>query len=297
MIIGITVSDQRPYPKVLDTIAGSNKIVLIRPGELCEKIEACTVLYLWNLAYIELKNYIATNKPLPKYIYVSQQGVDSELNTLLEKRNVNLAYAKNVFSEAIAEYVLSSILLLGKGLHKLATQRSWNKHTQLSFEDINVLILGRGDISSRICEVLDLLGIKNVQMSSSEIINLSKNNENDKKSNVSESFNTIVSCLPLNMKTVEILNIDFFKHFKDANFINISRGGVLNEKHLVTALDNRNLSSALLDAFPTEPLPITSTLWADDRIVISPHQSYRTNGWELRLHSAFIKYIQSVNAK
>ncbi|MBC7512285.1 hypothetical protein H7142_01325 [Candidatus Saccharibacteria bacterium] len=293
MIIGVTISEHRPFPKDLESLKHSNQILEIKAGRLAENIGKCDVLYVWNLIDLELKDYISIGKPLPKVIYVAQQGIDFTFEKLLEGTQTELRYAAGVFSESIAEYALASIMMLAKNLHKLPLQHSWIKHEQMSFKDMNVLILGRGSISNALKELLSGMKITNKQIGSMAVKKISIGKTKLDTVNYLSNVNMVVCCLPLSELTVDIVNSNFFRHFSNANFINISRGKVVNMHALKAALDNGNLTSALLDAFEEEPLPDNDRLWSDDRIVISPHQSYRSIDWASKLHSKFIDDVFS----
>lgn len=58
-----------------------------------------------------------------------------------------------------------------------------------------------------------------------------------------------------------------------AALINVSRGAVVDEKALITALSSGAIAGAALDVFETEPLPTTSPLWNLDNVIITPHIS------------------------
>jgi phosphoglycerate dehydrogenase-like enzyme len=55
--------------------------------------------------------------------------------------------------------------------------------------------------------------------------------------------------------------------------LNIGRGAVVDEAALVAALEARRIGGAILDVFPTEPLPPDHPLWRLDNAVITPHIS------------------------
>ena len=57
----------------------------------------------------------------------------------------------------------------------------------------------------------------------------------------------------------------------DAIFINISRGGVVDEPALIAALEAGTIRAAGLDVFATEPLPADSPLARLDNVVALPH--------------------------
>ena len=63
---------------------------------------------------------------------------------------------------------------------------------------------------------------------------------------------------------------------KGAIVVNASRGGLVDEIALVQAVAVGALHGAGLDTFETEPLPISSKLIAEKRIVLSPHSAALT---------------------
>ncbi len=58
-----------------------------------------------------------------------------------------------------------------------------------------------------------------------------------------------------------------------AVFVNVGRGGVVDEEALIDALRDGRLAGAALDVFAREPLPPESPLWELDNVLISPHTS------------------------
>jgi D-3-phosphoglycerate dehydrogenase len=63
---------------------------------------------------------------------------------------------------------------------------------------------------------------------------------------------------------------------RGAIVINASRGGLIDETALLAAVKSQHLHGAGLDTFETEPLPPDSLLFAEPRIVLSPHAAAMT---------------------
>jgi len=61
---------------------------------------------------------------------------------------------------------------------------------------------------------------------------------------------------------------------KTAYLINTSRGPIVDEKALITALQNRSIAGAGLDVFDVEPLPLDHPFRRMDNVVITPHLGY-----------------------
>ena len=56
-----------------------------------------------------------------------------------------------------------------------------------------------------------------------------------------------------------------------AIFVNVGRGGVVDEEALADALRSGHLRGAALDVFTQEPLPPESPLWELENVILSPH--------------------------
>lgn len=84
--------------------------------------------------------------------------------------------------------------------------------------------------------------------------------------------------VPLNDKTRGLLNAASFDKMKPGVFIiNCARGGVVDERDLLTALNSGKVGGAALDVFEQEPPPAGSELIAHPHVVCSPHLGASTD--------------------
>jgi glyoxylate/hydroxypyruvate reductase len=82
----------------------------------------------------------------------------------------------------------------------------------------------------------------------------------------------LVCMLPETSHTRGLLNAERLALLKfGAAFINVSRGGIVDEQALIDALRSGHIAEATLDVFATEPLPAFSPLWEMDNVLITPH--------------------------
>lgn len=78
--------------------------------------------------------------------------------------------------------------------------------------------------------------------------------------------------LPHTGSTTRILDEAMLAAMKpDAVLINVSRGAVVDEAALISALAAERIAGAALDVFEEEPLPASSPLWGLENVIITPH--------------------------
>ncbi|WP_297841892.1 D-glycerate dehydrogenase [Pseudomonas sp.] len=84
--------------------------------------------------------------------------------------------------------------------------------------------------------------------------------------------------LPLTAETEGLIGTEQFGLMRSQSiFINISRGKVVNEKALITALQNNQIRAAGLDVFEREPLDPDSPLLRLNNVVATPHMGSATH--------------------
>ena len=80
--------------------------------------------------------------------------------------------------------------------------------------------------------------------------------------------------VPLTKETTHLIGPEQLKAMKKTAFlVNNSRGKVVDEKALYTALKNRRIAGAGLDVFEQEPTPRENPLLKLDNVVVAPHAS------------------------
>lgn len=78
--------------------------------------------------------------------------------------------------------------------------------------------------------------------------------------------------LPLTSETRNLIGNNEMAMMKQGSFlINTSRGGIVNEKALVRALDQGQLRGAALDVLEEEPLPVNHPLRGRENVIITSH--------------------------
>ena len=82
-----------------------------------------------------------------------------------------------------------------------------------------------------------------------------------------------------------------------AYLINCSRGGIVNEKDLVRALNDGLIAGAAIDAYEVEPIPsdhpYLSELKDKSRLILSPHIGWTSKEARTRLMEILVDNIKT----
>lgn len=90
-----------------------------------------------------------------------------------------------------------------------------------------------------------------------------------------ENSDILALHLPLTNETAHLINEKTLAKMKPGSYlVNVSRGGLVDEKALLNALKNGPIAGAALDVTEEEPLPKDSELLKCDNILITPHMAW-----------------------
>ena len=103
----------------------------------------------------------------------------------------------------------------------------------------------------------------------------------------------VILTVPLTKETQGLIGQEQLQHMKKTSYlINVSRGKIIKEKELITALEAHEISGAGLDTFEEEPLPQNSKLWEMKNVIITPHSAGQSNKYFERITDVFIQNLE-----
>ena len=101
--------------------------------------------------------------------------------------------------------------------------------------------------------------------------------------------------LPLTVETRNFINADRFAAMKHgAVLVNIARGAIIDTDALIVAM-NTHLGGAVLDVFEEEPLHESSPLWDMENVIITPHNSFVSEGNQARMLDVIINNLETTS--
>lgn len=185
-------------------------------------------------------------------------------------------------SSAVAELTIALIMALSRNIGKAnitMKDGKWEKKalakTSVEIAGKILGLLGAGNIGSIVAN--RALGLKMEVLVydpflTEEKASLMGVKKVDKIDDVYKKADYISLHLPKNEQTINLINKDTISKMKDGVFlINCARGGIINEKDLLDALNSGKVRGAALDVFEKEPVDPDNPLIKHPNIVCTPH--------------------------
>lgn len=221
-----------------------------------------------------------------RFIFVVEVGVEELPFDLLLEKGIRVANTGGISTDIMSNFVLGCILCHSTRLKEnIINQHNsfWKKYQCTeSLCDKVLLIVGAGRTGQAVAEKAKVFGmsIYGVQNTPRPTPFFDKTITLKEMGSYLRMSDYIVCTLPQTPATVGLFDYQIFGEMKSSSvFINISRGSLVDEKGLISALDDHLFSAAYLDVFECEPLSSESPLWQHPKIMITPHQSGRLVGY------------------
>lgn len=110
-----------------------------------------------------------------------------------------------------------------------------------------------------------------------------------------EQADFVVSLMPLSEQTANLFDTAAFQKMKSsAIFINVSRGGVVDEDALYQALKEKEIQAAGLDVFKNEPISSNHPLASLPNVVLLPHIGSASIATREKMVTLCFKNLQAV---
>ncbi len=212
-------------------------------------------------------------------------GVDALLSNPGLPRDVPIVKLRDAgMAELIGDYVRFGILHFQRDFDRYRRQqarREWREHSVVDKGDWPVGVLGLGAIGAKVAAMIaaDGFPVHGWSRSAKSLDDIHCHHGEDGLGEVLDQAISLVLLLPDTSATRHIIDTDTLARLPEgASLINPGRGTLIDEAALLNALgpdEDREgrLRGALLDAFPTEPLPDESPLWSHPRVWVTPHMA------------------------
>ncbi|WP_439257728.1 2-hydroxyacid dehydrogenase [Lonepinella sp. BR2271] len=226
---------------------------------------------------------------------VGYDGVDIET---AKQKNINVSHTPNVLTDDVADLGMALLLATSRkiiGAQRFIEQGYWGKTsypltTKVSGGKLG--IAGFGRVGQAVAKRAEAFNMQISYFDRSPISNISFKYYSD-LAELAKDNEFLIVCLTGGKSTNHLINRQILHALgKQGILINIARGGVVNEKDLVNAINNNEIAGAGLDVFENEP-DIPKDLLYKDNVVLSPHLGSATYATRKEMSTLVVKNINS----
>ena len=268
--------------------------------------------------------YTSTILPTPqqatnlRWIQFHWAGIDHALEApILSIPGLEVTTLSGVAASQVAEYILTMILASGhRLLDLLSNQRRaewpkdrWERFSPRELRGSTVGIVGYGSIGRQVARLLHPFGVE-VLATKRDVMHpqdydYTPEGMGDPAGDLVHRLypaqalrsmlkdcDFVVVTVPKTPETLRLISSEEFTAMKPTAFlIDASRGGIVDQAALLTALKERRIAGAALDVFPEEPLPADSSLWKLPNVILTPHISGDTPHYDERAVALFAENL------
>ena len=255
------------------------------PEEALERVSDCDVLIINKVL---VTPQLIDAAPSLKLICESATGVNNIDLDYAAAKGIPVRNAVGYSTTSVAQSTFMQILsLMGEGLYyddcvksgKYSAMdiftdpdKNWNE-----LEGKTIGIIGMGNIGSRVAKISEAFGM-NVCYFSTSGTGHCKDYPCLSLEDLMKQSDIVSIHAPLNERTSGLIGAEELKLMKPTGIlINMGRGGIVDEKALADAIDEKRIAGAALDVFVKEPIPADNPLLHvkhPERLRLAPHAAW-----------------------
>lgn len=236
---------------------------------------------------------VSLDAPNLRWLHSMSAGVDNPVFAIFLERGVRVTTSSGASAEPIAGTVLMYLLALSRNLPQLMRAQAaheWQPNPYRELAGRSIAVIGYGPIGEHVVRLATAFGMEPVIVRRAarggEPVPVRTFDELD---DVVATVDVVVVALPLADETRGLISRDLIGRMRrDALFVNVGRGELVDQSALTDALRSGGIGGAGLDVFDPEPLPADDPLWDLPNVIITPHNSGTTEGHLERTAQIFL---------
>jgi D-2-hydroxyacid dehydrogenase (NADP+) len=212
-----------------------------------------------------------------KWIQALGTGVDNLIDLPSLRSDVMVTNVQGIHGAPMSEAAITAMLALSRDLPRVVRNQDrhlWERWPARLLDGKTLGILGIGVIAEALAPKCKVLGMTVVGISSVKrpVAGFDRMYGRDELISAVRDLDYLVALTPYSAATRHIVNTAVFSAMRPTSyFINLARGGVVDEEALIQALENGRIAGAALDVFNEEPLPQNHPFWTMKNVIVTPH--------------------------
>jgi phosphoglycerate dehydrogenase-like enzyme len=251
----------------------------------------------------EMLREVIRRAPRVEWIQATSAGAGEQVRAAglspEELHRVTVTTSSGIHAGPLAEFCLFGILAFTKGLPRLLRdkqEKHWDHYPTRELKGTAMLIVGLGKIGLEVARLARSFGMRTIGLKrhpDAELPHVDELHPSEDLKELVPRADAVVVTLPLTERTEGMVDQEAISLMKPGCvFVNVGRGGVVDEEALIESLENRRIAGAALDVFATEPLPPESPLWDLPNVLISPHTAALAESENERIVELFQKNLR-----
>lgn len=274
------------------------------PEEVYERAKDATIILTNKCAF---SAELMAKLPQLRYIGVTATGYNIIDVAAARKQGIVVTNAQGYSTNSVAQHVFAQILTFTNRLSEYTSPTAWVEspdwcYYQHPFRELagkTLGIVGFGEIGQKVAQIATAFGMDVIVYASERNRTKQLAYRVVERTDFLQQSDIISLHAPLTGETKEIVNADFLQQMKSsALLINTSRGGLVDEQALATALHEGHIAGAYLDVLTNEPPLPTNPLLTAPHCLLSPHVAWASLEARQRLMNiVFQNLLAFVNGK
>ncbi|TQJ96008.1 D-2-hydroxyacid dehydrogenase [Achromobacter sp. SLBN-14] len=251
-----------------------------------------------------LEAFYVTLRRSPKlaWVHVHSAGADRPIFGELKARGVRVTTSSGANAQVVAQTALAAILSLAREFPRLFDAQRARTWTPLiggllprELAGQTAVIVGWGPIGQTLAGYLRMLGLNVIAVRSAATPPADgiETYAFEDLASIAGRADWLVLACPLSDRTRGLVDARVLAAMAPhARLVNVARGEIVAEAHLIDALRAKTLAGAYLDVFEHEPLDAESPLWTLPNAFVTPHSAGHSDGNETRVDRIFLDYLR-----
>lgn len=292
LIMAVTDCEHIDYTQERETCE-ANGIGFVK-YDLKDEEEAAKVLQEYTVLgnqYLKMTDSLMDKLPNLKCIVRYGMGVDNVDIAAATRHGIKVCNVPDYSVQEVAAHAFAMFLALTRKLKVMdrsMAQGTWNYELSMPiyrYSEMTVGVVGFGRIGRTLAKMLHDLGCKvkvcdvmfpaDLSQADREKYGIPQWAELTTLEDILKTCHGVSLHVPMSKENGGVIQKPQLEMMRsDAVLINVSRGGLINEKDLYEALVNKTIAGAACDTFEKEPTPADNPLLQLDTFIASPHMAW-----------------------